>query len=322
MKQQYKGKTIVVLGDSITEQGKQFYYLRSYFQNSKDKCYLYNRGTCGNRAVMFPSLFDDEIKELNADYVMISYGVNDLGVWLYDNLKPVTKEILEKRKVRDEEYFASYYKAIKLVKEYGAIPIVVSPFAVNECLIEKENVETLNDNDEKEDNIKPSFYTRATFKNINVALKGYQERLEAIAKETGAEYLPMFEKTYPEMLKETNMFSDDGVHYNLEVGHKFLAKVILEFLGVEDIPQDFIITPENDEIERLEQIERQAGGILRGTPYSKFFGNYSEEYLVNIAKKTVSEQTGWAADRAKLYIEHHHELSTIRTKVRELTEKL
>ncbi len=321
MKEQYKGKTIAVLGDSITESGKQFYYLRSYFQNSNEKCYFYNRGTCGNRAVMFPYLFDDEIKQLNADYVMISYGVNDLGVWLYDNLKPVTSELLRKRKLRDDEYFESYYKAIQTVKDYGAVPIVLSPFAVDEYIIEKEYIETVCDNDEKEDNLKPSFYTRATFKNINLALQGYANKLKDMAKKLGAEYLPAFEKTHEEMLKQTKMFSDDGVHYNADVGLKFIAKIMLEYLGVENIPEDFLPSPENDEIERLEKLERDAGGILRGTPYNKYFGNFSEEEMIINAKKAI-EANGWGADRAKLYLEHHYELPVLRTKIKELTEKL
>ncbi len=321
MKEKFIGKTIAVIGDSITESGKQFYYLRSYFQNSKDKCYLYNRGTCGNRAVMFPYLFDDEIKELKADYVMISYGVNDLGIWLYDNLKPVTSELLAKRKVRDEEYFESIYKSIKVVKDYGATPIILSPFAVNELLIEKENIETVADNDEKEDNLKPSFYTRATFRNINLALKGYAIKLKEIAKETSAEYLPMFEKTYEEMLKQTNMFSEDGVHYTANVGLKFIAQIMLEYLGCTNIPNEFVKTPENDEIERLEKLERDAGGILRGTPYNKYFGNFSEEEMIINAQNAVKEN-GWGTDRAKLYLKYYKELSSLRTKIRNLTEKL
>ncbi len=321
MKECYKGKTIAVIGDSITESGKQFYYLRSYLQNSKDKCFFYNRGTCGNRAVMFPYLFDEEIKELSADYVMISYGVNDLGIWLYDNLKPVTEEVLAKRKARDDEYFLSYRKSIEKVKEYGAIPIVASPFAVNECLIEKESIDTVADNDEKEDNLKPSFYTRATFRNINKALKGYAEKLKELAKETSSEYLPMFEKTYPEMLKQTDMFSEDGVHYNAGVGLKFVAKVMLEFLGVEDIPYDFATSKENDEIERLENLERQAGGITRGTPYNRYFGTFTQEQMIENAKKSVTAG-GWGASRAELYLEHYGELPALRSKIRELTEKL
>ena len=322
MKQKYKNKTIAVIGDSITEHGKHFYYLRSYFQKSEEKCYLYNRGTGGNRAVMFPYLFDEEIKELNADYVMISYAVNDMGVWLYDYTKPVTAELLAKRKARDDEYFASYKKAIETVKEYGAIPIVLSPFAVDEYIVEKEYVETLADNDEKEDNLKPSFYTRATFRNLNRALKNYAEKLKEIALETGAEYFPAFEKTYPEMCKQTGMFKEDGVHYNFEVGYKFLAKIILEYLGCEDIPQNFVDTVENEEIERLEQLERHAGFIKRATPYNGYFGEFGEEEMLQNAEKIARENSGWYADCAKLYLQYYQELPALRKKIREQTEKL
>lgn len=321
MLQKFKNKTIAVIGDSITESGKQFYYLRSYFQNSNDKCYFYNRGTCGNRAVMFPYLFDDEIKELKADYVMISYGVNDLGVWLYDNLKPVTSELLLKRKVRDDEYFDSIYKSIKVVKDYGATPIVLSPFAVNEFIIEKPYIETVADNDEKEDNLKPSFYTRATFKNINKALLGYANKLKEIAIKTGAEYFPAFERTYEEMLKQTKMFSDDGVHYNASIGLKFIAKIMLDYIGCTNIPIEFCSTPENDEIERLEKLERDAGGITRGTPYNKYFGSFTEEEMIINAQNSI-KANGWGANRAKLYLKHYKELPALRTKIKELTEKL
>lgn len=322
MKAKYVGKTIAVIGDSITAHGKHFYYIRSYMQQSKEKCYLYNRGTGGNRAVMFPYLFDEEIKELKADYVMISYAGNDMGVWLYDNLKPVTEELLAKRKVRDDEYFESYRKSIQVVKDYGAVPIVVSPFAMNEYLTEKEYIETLADNDEKEDNLKPSFYTRATYRNLNNALRVYAEKLKAMAKEMGAEYFPAFEKTYPEMLKQTGMFGEDGLHYNFEVGYKFLAKIFLEYLGCENIPEDFAKTPENDEIERLEQLERHASSVILATPNNKYFGNYTQEELLERARKTVETASGWVANHAQLYLDHYKELPSIRAKIRELTEKL
>ena len=322
MKEKYIGKTIAVIGDSITEHGKHFYYMRSYMQQSKEKCFLYNRGTGGNRAVMFPYLFDEEIKGLNADYVMISYAGNDMGIWLYDNLKPVTEELLAKRKARDDEYFASYRKSIQVVKDYGAVPIVVSPFAMNEYLTEKEHIETLADNDEKEDNLKPSFYTRATYRNLNNALRVYAEKLKAIAEEMGAEYFPAFERTYPEMLKQTGMFGDDGLHYNFEVGYKFLAKIFLEYLGCDDVPEDFVRTPENDEIEKLEQLERRAGFIIRATPNNKYFGNFTQEELLDRARETVKNESGWIAEYAKLYLDHYKELPEFITKIRELTEKL
>ena len=321
MNAKYVGKTIAVIGSSNVEKGNQFYYIRSYFQQSKEKCYLHNRGTGGNRAVMFPYLFDEEIKELKADYVAISYGLNDMGIWLYDSLKPVTEELLAKRKARDDEYFASYKKAVEIVKAYGAIPIIMSPTAVNERLIEKENIETLADNDEKEDNLKPSFYTRKTFRNINLAVEGYAKKLKEIADELGAEYMPIFEKIYPETLKHDDMFGDDGIHYT-SIGYKYIARIMLEHLGCENIPEEFVSTPENDEIERLEKLERSSGYLRRATPYNGYFGQFTDEEMEENVRKIIREKNGWIVDCANNYLENYNNLPALRTKIRELTEKL
>lgn len=321
MKEKYIGKTIAVIGSSNIEKGNQFYYIRSYFQQSKEKCYLYNRGTGGNRAVMFPYLFNEEIKELKPDYVAISYGLNDMGIWLYDNLKPVTEELLAKRKARDDEYFDSYKKAVEMVKAYGATPIIMSPTAVNELLIEKENIETLADNDEKEDNLKPSFYTRKTFRNINLAVKEYSIKLKKIAEEMGAEYMPIFEKIYPETLKRDEMFGEDGIHYT-PYGYKFIARIMLEYFGCENIPEEFTRTPENDEIERLEKLERSSGYIRRATPYNGYFGQFTDEEMENNVRKIIRERNGWIAECAKNYLENYNNLPALRTKIKELTEKL
>ena len=90
MKQEFTGKTICLLGDSIMEHGFYTYYLRSYFENKKEKCFFFNRGVAGNRAIMAQYLLEDEVYFLNPDYVFICFGANDLGVWLYDSYLTVT----------------------------------------------------------------------------------------------------------------------------------------------------------------------------------------------------------------------------------------
>ena len=107
MKKEFVGKTIVLLGDSITEHGFYTYNLRSYFQGKEEKCYIFNRGTGGNRAVMAPYILSDEIRELKPDYIVISFGANDIGIWLYDARKVVSDKLLLERKLRDDEYYAS-----------------------------------------------------------------------------------------------------------------------------------------------------------------------------------------------------------------------
>ncbi len=101
-----------------------------------------------------------------------------------------------------------------------------------------------------------------------------------------------------------------------------MAKIILEYLGCEDIPEEFACTVENDEIERLEQLERHAGFIKRATPYNGYFGEFSEEEMLKNAKKIARENSGWYADYAKLYLQYYQELPALRKKIREQTEKL
>jgi hypothetical protein len=163
MKEQFKNKTLCLLGDSIMEHGFYTYNIRSFYQGKKDKCFVFNRGVAGNRAIMAQHILDDEVFWLNPDYVFICFGANDLGVWLYDSKKQVTDELLTKRKIRDDEYIKAHEILIDKFSEKGIKTVIMSPYAVNSFIEEKDDVETVKDNDEKEDILKPSFYKRKTF---------------------------------------------------------------------------------------------------------------------------------------------------------------
>lgn len=324
MKEQFRNKTLCLLGDSIMEHGFYTYNIRSFYQGKKDKCFVFNRGVAGNRAVMAEYILEDEIFWLNPDYVFICFGANDLGIWLYDSLKEVTPEIIEKRKARDDEYIASYEKLINIFQKRGIKPVVVSPYAVNEFIVEREDIETVTDNDEKEDLIKPSFYKRKTFVNINDAFKGYVKRLKDLAKKYDALYLDMFEKTYQTMKDRVGkgMFFDDGIHYTKDLGHTILAKTILEFLGEENVPDTFIKTSENDKIYELEQLERSTGYITRCTPLNPYFGKRSKEEILEHAKSNVNSDFEWGRLAARNYIAHRDEIPKMKGELKELVFSL
>lgn len=322
MKKEFIGKTLVLLGDSITQHGYYTYNLRSYFQGKEEKCYIYNRGTGGNRAVMAPYILDDEIRELKPDYIFISFGANDLGIWLYDGRKVVSDKLLEERKKRDDEYFNSYAKIIDELKLRGIKPIVVSPFATDELLFEKDDIETVADNDEKANNIDANFYTKKTYRNINQALKFYAQTLKALAQEKGALYVPMFEKTYEKMLVTRGLFNDDGLHYSHGEGHALLAKIFLEFLGCDDIPDTFAKTPENDQLEKLVQDERHAGFIMRASPYNPMFGEFTEEQIDEAAKKRIEDGIEWHRVVGECYFKYKGKMDELREEIKLRTEKL
>ena len=323
MKKEFVGKTLCLIGDSILEHGFYTYNLRSYFQNAKEKCYVFNRGVAGNRAIMAQYILEDEVFWLNPDYAVICFGANDLGIWLYDSLKPVTEEVLQKRKLRDDEYIKAHEILIDKLSEKGIKPIIMSPYSMNSLLVENDDIETITDNDEKEDEIKPSFYKRKTFENINQAFKGYAQRLKELCERKGVIFWDMFKRTHEIMLVEDGLFFDDGCHYSKEKGHAVLAKIILEFLGCEP-PVAFDKTPENDKIFELEQLERSTGYITRCTPMNPIFGNYTEEDIVNYAKKILDDESAYSGSRrsAKNYLERRHQLPEMKQELVRLVKSL
>ncbi|MBQ8323055.1 MAG: hypothetical protein IJX91_03730 [Clostridia bacterium] len=323
MKKEFIGKTLCFIGDSILQHGYYIYNLRSYFQGKKEKCFVYNRGVAGNRAIMAQYILGDEAYWLKPDYAVICFGVNDLGVWLYDSMKPITEEVLFKRKARDDEYIKAHEILLDELSAKGITPIIMSPYAVNEFIVENEEVETVNDNKEKEDEIKPSFYKRKTFQNINEALKGYSERLQKLCEEKGVEFWDIFSSTYEKMLTKPEMFGVDGIHYTEGKGHKEIAKSVLQCLGC-DIPDGFMKTAENDKIFALEQFERSIGYIARCAPMNRLFGDYTEADIVDYAQKIKDDESVYSGSRisARNYLAHRHELPQIKMELKRLTENL
>lgn len=322
MRKEFIGKTVVFIGDSITQHGHYIYNLRAYFQGKKEKCFVYNRGVAGNRAIMAQYILDDEVYPLQPDYAVICFGINDLGIWLYDSLKPITDDRLAKRKARDDEYIQAHEILIDELTAKGIQPIIMSPYAVDSFIIEREDIETVADNNEKEDELTPSFYKRKTFENINEAFQGYSARLQTLCAKKGVEFWDMFSKTHAKMLTEKGMFSADGIHYT-QKGHEIIAKILLQFLGCES-PDGFIKTAENDKIFELEQFERSIGYIARSTPMNGLFGEHTEADIVAYAEKIKDDESAYSGSRisAKNYLAHRHELPQIKAELKRLTEQL
>jgi len=271
---------------------------------------------------MAPYILDDEIRELKPDYIAVSFGANDIGIWLYDGRKVQSEKLAAEKKLRDDEYYESCAKIVDQIKARGIKPIIMSPFAMDELLFEKDDIETLGDNDEKANNIDADFYTKKTYRNLNQALKVYAKTLKKIAEEKGALYIPTFEKTYEKMLVTRGLFKEDGLHYTHDEGHALIAKIILEFLGCEDIPEAFIKTPENDELEKLVQDERRAGFITRAAPFNPMYGKFSEADIDAQATKLLSHKDEWRRIVAELYFKYKGKMDELREEIKTRTEKL
>ena len=323
MKQQFIGKTIYFLGDSHTARGRYVYYLRSAMQGRDEKCYFFNCGASGARAETGKYTLIQELEgRQKPDYVFVMFGTNDMGIWLYDADKEVTNELLAKREERDRRYQNSIREIVGILRERGITPVLMSTVCVNELLIEKENIQTVADNQEKEDYIGPSFYKRKTFRAINVALKGYADWVKAYAESENIAYIDNFTPSYHHTLTATDTHLEDGTHLS-ESGYMAVAKNILKYLGVEDVPEQLPKTPENDAICAVEGKERNLQFIpwvlcnpVLGARTEEDVTIYCEEMIANPNKEE------WMKNNARFYLENRGTQMQLRAEIEKLTYEL
>ena len=257
MKKEFENKRICFIGDSIIQHGFFLSYLRSrLYDTSPDKMpTIFNCGLGGNCSHMASDLLEDEVFSWNADYCFIHYGVNDLGGWLYDASAEVTEDIIIERKARDARFFNGMKETVKKLKENNVIPIIMSPYTVNELLEESGDIQTLEDNREKAEKLKAAFYRRENLRMINEKMKEYSETLKAYAQENGVLFLDLFSHTYDLMLSKGGLHAKDGVHLSMS-GNEEFAKLLLRFLGEEDIPESLYISEKAEKIAEAEKAER------------------------------------------------------------------
>ena len=274
MKKEFINKSVGFLGASITEGGNYLYYVRSHILSEKDKCMIFNHGVGGSRAEMAIYTVEDEVLPIAPDYMFVEFGVNDLGIWLYDSFLIQNQELEESKKQRDDVYKKNMLAIADFLIKKGIKPIFMTPFAVNELLIETDDIETLADNKEKGEKITPAFYKRTTFERINKALENYSKWIKKVCKEKNIPVVDTFSKTYKAMRENEGMFTKDGIHYT-ETGGKFIAESVLEFLGCNK-PFYFEHTKENDEYWVKEKTERFAQ-FFPWNFYHPMFGDYTDE---------------------------------------------
>jgi len=305
MKDCFRNKRIVFLGDSITEDGGFCYHIRAYLREKGERAVVFNRGVGGTRAVMAKYMLEEEVFPLHPDIVFVSYGVNDIGVWLYDVREALTPERLAERAQRDEEYFQSMRDLIFALKERGITPICCTPFAVDEHLAETGDIETVADNKEKADHIGSSFYTRKTFAAINEGLRGYAEKIKEICADEGVEVIDFFHFTYQLSEKESGLFIEDGTHYTPK-GHEHLAAFILQFMGFCKPIGAFRTYPDMDEAKKTEKLLRDIMMYRRGTMLPESIRpKTTHADVIDFLKKNLGNKDYWAWEKLPAVLENY-----------------
>jgi lysophospholipase L1-like esterase len=295
--------------------------MRSFIHKNARKCLVFNRGIGGNRSIMAQYLLEDDVFPFKPDYAVFMYGANDIGMWLYDNNKEETPELLQKRAERKKQFFDGVKKNVELCLQNGVIPILQSPWAMNELIEERSDIQTLGDNKEKEDYMGPSFYTRATFRKLNKALGEWSQELKEYAQKEHFLFFDAFEETRKLMLTVDGLYNADGVHYSKK-GHSHLARMMLRFLGYETDSVEFERYQANDELAAVEDAERKVAFFKWGMFNPYVSSATEEEKLAEIKRLSEDEtQEEWLIDFAKNYFIHKDNVPALREEIlRRLTE--
>ncbi len=123
----FKDKDIVCfLGDSITASGlweaEVYQFLRKKY---KIKCY--NCGVSGAIAKQALNYLYSDCLIYNPDYVVVMYGMNDMGRGLYSEQWAHLEDLEEQRAAKFREHKESYEKIIKACKDFGSEVIICLP---------------------------------------------------------------------------------------------------------------------------------------------------------------------------------------------------
>lgn len=124
------GDIVCFLGDSITANdtymSEVYQYLRKKY---KIKCY--NCGVSGATATQAVNYLHSECLIHNPDYVVVMYGMNDHGCWLYWDSN-TEENIPQKRKDSIELHKKNYERVVKECIDFGAKVIVCLPTPYDE----------------------------------------------------------------------------------------------------------------------------------------------------------------------------------------------
>ena len=296
MRAEFAGKRIAFLGASIVQNGTALDRMRLSLLDTPRAPRLYNRGLGGNRAIMVEGLFRDEILSLAPDACFVHYGVNDMGVWLYDAAREVTAAVEAERRERDEAYRCGIRRTVALLLGAGIRPVLCTPIAVDERLCEVGDIFTVADNEEKGKRIRDTLYTRASFSAINRALKGYRDAVFAIAEERGCEVLDLFSVFHGALMREGGLYAKDGIHL-AERGHTLLAECVLSHIGAPGATVSIPLPPPLVALREAEQLERQIQ-YVKWAMFHPFYG-----------RDIGDPETGARAMLAREGLEHHKRLA-------------
>ena len=207
MIENYKDKTIVFFGDSITDSAKSFNLNHSYgagyvnmLKTEIDVYYpelnihIYNEGISGNKTENLLERFNESVVSKKPDLVFLFIGINDVWHPYEAGSEPNNKDILERITL-----------LVKKISNLGSKVVLLTPF-----LFPAEPFF------EFFDKLKPYFESF------------YKEYKEFLIN-NNLEFIDIYEILKPYSVIANNRLTKDSVHPEI-IGHGIIAQAILEYL--------------------------------------------------------------------------------------------
>lgn len=209
-----KNSVVCCLGSSETEHGYWIYDLNAYFaqERPQDNVVFYNCGAGGNVAKVVPTLLEEDVMWINPDYVILCYGGNDIGFYLYNPDVEVTEKVLEEREKRLLAFEKNFRFAAQLIKMRGAKPILAATLAYDD--VQQGGAP-----------VKPG---------AAEAIEKLAGIVRRLAKELDCPLIDFFKTTHEAKIefgkRGERIFNDDRTHQN-RIGHGIMAFTVLRDMG-------------------------------------------------------------------------------------------
>lgn len=304
-----KDSRICFIGDSITHSGLQIRRIYDYLRNvQKLPLKIFNCGVSGDNATNGLLRLEETVFIHNPTDVVIAYGVNDIGIHLYDREFADDRNINERRMRIDNCVFNICSIADRCIDK-GINVIFCTPMTLDEL---------------QGDSYSRYAGSMGALLEVSARIRENAKKRSCKVVDYNKESLNINAKLFK---KGETIYRDDRVHPT-EEGYEFMARVFLNNLGYEiNIPNSLEelktlkeLPHDNWENERYD-LERKALSDVF-VRYCLFANIHDESLIPDLCKKKLETET-WDViiNELKTYDEHRAIAPTYREKLYTHTEK-
>lgn len=287
------GDRVCFFGDSITHAGHFIRRIYDYYRNTLGvKLEMYNCGVSGNHTFHAIARMEKSLLNFEPTHVVMNFGMNDCGMWLYDGRK-VDDECIRQRREQIDGCLKNLKTIADTLTEKGINVIFCAPTIYDE-LTESE-----------------TFCSEGH----QAGLKECGDRIKVLAENYGGNVIdynkPMLALNKKLFKEGKTLINEDRVHPT-PVGHELMAQIFLKEQGFEISLAETFEELENlanspyDEWEEKRFEAEQSFKCCDWVDLCMFYDLTEEEILKKLPDFIKQEKNPFVIDSCNNYIEKRH----------------